>query len=311
MELARIETWLKCDLKKPVKVHSLDGNVFSADSEANLIGVEIYDTGQAAQITGAVHGYAIREDGATVIIDGTLSGNKASVILPVSCYTVVGRLSVVIKVGTMTVGAVTGNVYRTTTDTIVDPAHVIPSIDELLAKIAACEAATASANTAASNANSKASAANTAADSANTAASAARTAANSANTAANSANAAAVKINDMQVTAVQGSESEPASVDLSLVDGHYLMTFTNIKGQKGTQGEQGIQGQTGPQGPTGPQGIQGQKGDTGASGFTAPVAGFYGLRVEPNGDLYAVYAGNVNPAFRYDDATGNLYVVLE
>lgn len=220
--MAQIETWLKCDLKKPVKVHSLDGNVFSADSAANLIGVEIYDNGQAAQITGAVHGYAIREDGATVIIDGTLSGNKASVILPLSCYTVVGRLSVVIKVGTMTVGAVTGNVYRSTTDTIVDPAHIIPSIDELLAKIAACEAATANANTAASNANSKATVANTAADNANTAASAANTAAN--------------KIDRMTADAESLGSGASASATVTEVGGHKHVHFGIPRGANGRDG---------------------------------------------------------------------------
>lgn len=222
MELARIETWLKCDLKKPVKVHPLDGNVFSADSAANLIGVEIYDNGQAAQITGAVHGYAIREDGATVIIDGTLSGNKASVVLPESCYTVVGRLSVVVKVGTLTVGAVTSNVYRSTTDTIVDPGHVIPSIDELLAKIAACEAATTAANTAASNANSKATAANTAASNANTAASTANTAAN--------------KIDRMTADAESLDSAASASAAVTEVGGHKHVHFGIPRGRDGRDG---------------------------------------------------------------------------
>ena len=222
MDVAQIETWLKCDLKKTVKVHSLDGNVFSADNAANLIGVEIYDNGQVAQVTGVVHGYAIREDDATVIIDGTLSGNKASVILPVSCYTVVGRLSIVIKVGTMTVGAVTGNVYRSTTDTIVDPGHVIPSISELLAKIAACEAATANANTAASNANSKATAANTAASNANTAASAANTAAN--------------KINQMTADAESLGSGASASATVTEVGGHKHVHFGIPRGQDGRDG---------------------------------------------------------------------------
>jgi len=56
---------------------------------------------------------------------------------------------------------------------------------------------------------------------------------------------------------------------------------TGPTGPQGKQGIQGAQGLQGPQGPTGPQG---------ASGVTAPTSGFFTLQVDPNGDLYAVYA---------------------
>ena len=156
--MAVFETWLKNDLKKPVKVKQLEGNVFSADNGGNLIGVEVLDGGQAAELTGVVTGYIIRADGQTVVINGSLSGNRASITLPASAYVVVGQISIAIKVGTTTVGACTGYVYRTTTDTIVDPGSVVPSLAELLQKIADCEAATTAATSAASSANSAASA---------------------------------------------------------------------------------------------------------------------------------------------------------
>lgn len=143
--MALFETWLKSDLKKPLNVERLTGNLFSSDNEGNKIGVEVLDNGAAATLTGGVTGYIIRADGATVTVTGTLSGNKASIVLPSSAYVVVGQVSIVIKVSTTTVGACVGYVYRTTTDTLVDPGHVIPSIEELLAKIADCEAATAAA----------------------------------------------------------------------------------------------------------------------------------------------------------------------
>ena len=143
------ETWLNCDLQKPVKVERLIGNLFSADIEGNKIGVIIKDGGEDATITGNVLGYVIRHDGKTVVVQGTLSGNKASIILPASCYVVVGPVSIVIKVDSATVGACTGYVYQTTTDEIVDPGGLIPSLSELLDQIAACEAATDAANAAA------------------------------------------------------------------------------------------------------------------------------------------------------------------
>ena len=147
--MAQFETWLKSDLKKPVEVVKLKGNLFSADNGGNLIGVEVLDDGSPATLSGEVHGYAIREDNYTVFIEGTLANNKASIVLPLACYNVVGQISIVIKVGETTVGACTGYVYRSTTDAVVDPAHVIPSIEELLAQIDACIEATDDANEAA------------------------------------------------------------------------------------------------------------------------------------------------------------------
>lgn len=145
--MAVFETILKSDLKKPVQVKQLSGNLFSGDNQGNKITVEVMDNGSPATLSGGVTGYVIREDNATVTISsGTLSGNKASVILPEEAYNVVGRVSIVVKVGTTTVGACTAYVYRTSTDTLVDPTGAIPSIQELLAKISACEQATADAN---------------------------------------------------------------------------------------------------------------------------------------------------------------------
>ena len=145
--MAIFETVLKSDLKKPVQVKQLSGNLFSGDNQGNKITVEVMDNGSAATLSGGVTGYVIREDNATVTISsGTLSGNKASIILPEEAYNVVGRVSIVIKVGTTTVGACTAYVYRTSTDVLVDPTGTIPSLQELLSKISACETATANAN---------------------------------------------------------------------------------------------------------------------------------------------------------------------
>ena len=147
--MAVFETWLKSDLKKPLRVEQLRGNLFSADNGGNKIGVEVFDNGAAASLSGSVYGYIIRADGATVSVSGTLSNNKAYIVLPASAYVVVGMASIVIKVGDTTVGACTAYVYRTTTDVIVDPGNVIPSLSELLSKIGDCETATANANAAA------------------------------------------------------------------------------------------------------------------------------------------------------------------
>ena len=143
------ETILHSDLQKLVQVEQLTGNMFSADNGGNKITVEILDGGAPATVSGAVYGYVIREDGKTVVIEGSLSGNKASITLPTSAYAVIGWIDIVIKVGNTTAGACRAYVYRTTTDVIVDPGEVIPSLAELLAQIGACQQATEAATAAA------------------------------------------------------------------------------------------------------------------------------------------------------------------
>ena len=79
---------------------------------------------------------------------------------------------------------------------------------------------------------------------------------------------------------------------------------TGATGPQGKQGAQGVQGMQGPQGPSGPQG---------ASGVTAPASGFFTLQVDPNGDLYAVYADTATASeapVSYDPATGDLYYTI-
>lgn len=139
------ETWLTSDLKKPLRVAELKGNLFSDDNGGNRIGVEVLDDGEPATLSGGVVGYIIRADGATIMVNGTAENNRAYIDLPASAYIVIGQVSIAIKVGSTTVGACAGYVYPTTTDSLVDPGHVIPSIDELLEKIADCEAATTAA----------------------------------------------------------------------------------------------------------------------------------------------------------------------
>lgn len=136
--MAVFETWLKCDLKKPITVKQLPGTLFLGDEDSNLIGVEITDNANTPRLTGDVYGYIVRDDDETIIVEGTLAyGCKASIVLPDVAYAVPGMLSIVIKVGTTTVGACIGKVYRSQTDTIADPDNIIPSVQDLLSRMAA------------------------------------------------------------------------------------------------------------------------------------------------------------------------------
>lgn len=143
--MAQIETWYTQDLEQPVKVHYLDGNVFSQDNQGNVIGVEVFNNGNPAELTGSVSASIIRSDGGTVAATGALSNNKVSVTLPAAAYAVPGVISIVLKLTSgavvVTLLALVATVYASSTDAAVDPGTIIPSIADL---IDAIEAAVAS-----------------------------------------------------------------------------------------------------------------------------------------------------------------------
>lgn len=142
--MAQLETWYTQDIHGAVKVHYLDGNVFSQDNYGNIIGVVILDNGEPAVISGTVSAHVVRSDGATVAIEGFLSGNRAYVSLPASAYAIPGVISIVIKLTTSgvitTLCAVVANVYQSSTSATVDPGTIMPSIETLIAEIDAAVA---------------------------------------------------------------------------------------------------------------------------------------------------------------------------
>ena len=138
--MALIETWLRCELGSAVQVKYLNGNLFSQDNQANLIGVRVYENGEPAELTGSVSANVIRADGSTVPVAGTLqNGNECYVILPQAAYTVSGTVTVIVKLTASsqvtTLAAVVSTVYTSSTDAVVDPVTIIPSIQALIAEI--------------------------------------------------------------------------------------------------------------------------------------------------------------------------------
>ena len=139
--MATITTDLICNLNQPVAATFLHGNLFSQDNAGNTINVYVLDNGAPATIGGTVSANVIRSDGNTVAVSGAIEGNKAYVILPQACYAVPGRVEIIIKLTQnttiTTIAAIVANVYRSTTDTVVDPGTIIPSISSLIAQIEA------------------------------------------------------------------------------------------------------------------------------------------------------------------------------
>ena len=135
------------------KVDQLDGPLYQLEESGHTFEITCLSGGTAAAVSGTVSGRFLRADETTVYFTGTLSGNVASITLPQSCYNVSGRFGFVVFISgddvTTAVYAVAGNVYRSTSDTIIDPTGEIPSLEELMAQIEACEEATDAATAAA------------------------------------------------------------------------------------------------------------------------------------------------------------------
>lgn len=139
--MASIVTNLTCELTTPVSVVFLPGNMFSMDNGGNIINVFVVQNGEPATLGGSVSANVIRSDGTTVAITGAIEGNKAYIILPQACYAVPGIIHIVMKIteGTTitTIAAITANVYQSSTDAIVDPGQLVPSVAALIAQIEA------------------------------------------------------------------------------------------------------------------------------------------------------------------------------
>lgn len=231
----------RVDVDAEIQMTPLKSLYASNDKDAHIFELSLYRGAQEMDLSGAsAQGYFIRADGYTVPVTGAISGNVVTLTLSEGCYYVVGNFNLIIKVsiGEIRKSVFWGNGYvvRSMTDAIVDEENVIPSLDELLAQIAAAESAAKVANQAASAARSAATSAAQAASAAGTNASAANSAANAAKAAASAASAAATKIDDMTITATGLSAGAAPTAKLTEADGHYNIVLGLPKGDKGDTG---------------------------------------------------------------------------
>lgn len=92
-----VETWVSQDLKQPVKMIYPKGNFFEEDNQGNLVGVRVFNNGSAATLSGSCVGYCVLANGTSIPVNGTVSENKAYIVLPSSAYTIPGPIIVIIK----------------------------------------------------------------------------------------------------------------------------------------------------------------------------------------------------------------------
>ena len=224
----------------------------TGSNKAHRIDVPLLRNGKPVSLSGVqVDGFFTSYAGdKTVHCVGTVSGNTVSVTLDKSCYTQTGPFAFVIQA---TLGGVTNpvfwgesSIFASTAENIIDGDYIIYDLPELLKRIEAMKTATTNANnatkaaqTATTNANNATKAANTATTNANNATKAANTATTNANNATKAANTAAGKIDNMTVQVSGLGAGAAPTADLSLVDGHYNLSFAIPKGDKGNTGATG------------------------------------------------------------------------
>lgn len=132
----------KCDLAAGTYQSWGDSTyAYTGDNNAHSWVVEVFSSGSAADLSGySVNAYFIRADGNTVIATGSISQNTVNVELPQSCYSVPGVVKGAVKItksgSTVTVGAIKFSVSVSSTDTLIDPENIVPSVDELLSILA-------------------------------------------------------------------------------------------------------------------------------------------------------------------------------
>lgn len=227
---------IKCnvDLDKGVYRVGL-GQLFAEnDSKAHEFSISLTSSSGPVDLSGStIAGYFIRaKDKHTIRAEGSASGNTASLTLPFECYAREGYFSLIIKAESeghaKAIYWADGYITRSTTDAIIDPGNVIPSLSELLAQIERIEQDIAAANEATSKATASSEAAdasaakadasaqaadeataraNASADSADAATELANAAAGSANTAAEAANAAAGRVDAAIEAAGEASQA--------------------------------------------------------------------------------------------------------
>lgn len=264
-------------------LQNTNDQLIQGQSYANVLNVSVKNNGVPVELSGECMGYFVRQqDGSTVTVAGTISGNVASVDFPSFVYAYTGRLTITLNVGGTDLVQIATTVRLGSTFVIVDPGNVLPNLDEIQQIMLDVESALNQLSGALTASQQATNAANAAAGTANTAADAA-------NTAAATANTAAAALNGLTATANTLEPTQPATATAQLVDGAWIIT---IGVPQGIQGIQGVRGITAFQG----------SAITGTS--TTPTAYATGIASALAGDLY-LYTGTDNANI------GNVYTCTQ
>ena len=127
------------DITQPLLPVPLNPMLVTQDALANRIGVRLFEGNTPYSPGGSCAGFAVRRDGATVPIAGTINGNEMYIDLPAAAYALDGPINVGIKNvdgdTETTVFLGMGTVIRGETGTAIDPGTIIPSVAQLLQEL--------------------------------------------------------------------------------------------------------------------------------------------------------------------------------
>ena len=216
------------------------------DKLAHVLRVRVKAGGEPVDLTGwTVTASVVRQDQATVMMAGRTVGDAAEVTLEAPCYSQSGGFTLSVSIGReqqlITIFCGRGDVTHTRTDSLVDPGHTIPSVDEIIAQYGLMKTAVQNTDAAAKRADDAASGAQKV------------------------ANDVQKKLDNGEFVGAQGPKGEKGDTGAQ-----------GLRGEKGDTGERGPQGETGATGPQGPKGEtgaigpQGPRGETGATGPQGP-----------------------------------------
>lgn len=106
------EIVLPCELTEAVQVRHIPG-FYTTSNNGNKITAAVTYKGENRNISGSVKGYVVKSDGTTTAVNGTRSGNKASITIPNSAL-LPGRILITVVlvdgIQTTTLAAVQSNV---------------------------------------------------------------------------------------------------------------------------------------------------------------------------------------------------------
>ena len=216
------------------------------DKLAHVLRVRLKAGGKPVDLTGwTVTASVVRQDQATVMMAGRTVGDAAEVTLEAPCYSQSGGFTLSVAIGReqqlITIFCGRGDVTRTRTDSLVDPGHTIPSVDEIIAQYGLMKTAVQNTDAAAKRAD------------------------DAASNAQKVANDVQKKLDNGEFVGAQGPKGEKGDTGAQGPRGEKGDT-----GERGPQGETGATGPQGPQGETGAIGPQGPQGETGATGPQGP-----------------------------------------
>lgn len=198
------------------------------DKLAHVLRVRVKAGGEPVDLTGwTVTASVVRQDQATVMMAGRTVGDAAEVTLEAPCYSQSGGFTLSVAIGReqqlITIFCGRGDVTRTRTDSLVDPGHTIPSVDEIIAQYGLMKTAVQNTDAAAKRADDAASGAQKV------------------------ANDVQKKLDNGEFVGAQGPKGEKGDTGAQ-----------GLRGEKGDTGERGPQGETGATGPQGPKGKDGE-----------------------------------------------------